>query len=383
MPGTLDELVNLPDISFIDDITLEDLLQTMITNYNDKYSEITGETKVLSKTSPFIALINSSAMILYQILVNVDAAGKKNTLKYSFGNYLDSIGALKKVTRNQAKKAHVVERFHIEEAKEFVITIPSGTRVTQGNLFFETTETAEITAGDTYVDVMVYCTDAGVQGNDIYKGEIKTLVDPVNYISKVENITTTAGGSDTESDDSLADRIFLAPSSYSLAGTTSAYEAKAKEFSQDVIDVKVDSTNPGVVDIRFILTDGELPGEETIQLMEAYLSPDDARPLTDNVVVDAPDQVEYSIDLQYWIRKSDANKAVKIQQDVENAVNRFIEWQKVKIGRDINDTELVALIKAAGAKRCVITSPTFMEIGDKEIAKLLSKTVTYGGMEND
>nr|WP_294490738.1 baseplate J/gp47 family protein [uncultured Anaerosporobacter sp.] len=383
MPGTLDELVSLPEISFIDDITLEDLLQTMITDYNEKYSEITGETKVLSQTSPFRALINSSAMILYQILVNVDAAGKKNTLKYSYGNYLDSIGALKRVTRNQAKKAHSIERFYIEETKNFVITIPNGTRVTQGSLFFETTESAEIIVGNTYVDIMVYCTEAGVQGNDIYQGEIKTLVDPVNYISKVENITTTTGGSDTESDDSLADRIFLAPSSYSLAGTTSAYEAKAKEFSQDVIDVKVDSTSPGIVDIRFILTDGELPGEDTIRLMEEYLSPDDARPLTDKVVVNAPDQVEYNVDLQYWIRKSDSNKVVKIQQDVENAVNSFIEWQKIKIGRDINDTELVALIKAAGAKRCIVNSPIFKAIGDKEIAKLSTRTVTYGGMEND
>jgi phage-related baseplate assembly protein len=58
-------------------------------------------------------------------------------------------------------------------------------------------------------------------------------------------------------------------------------------------------------------------------------------------------------------------------------------WQKTKIGRDINPDELVKLVKEAGAKRVVVTSPVFTTIASGEVAKLTSQTVTYGGLEND
>lgn len=383
MPGTLDELVNLPEVSFIDDITLNELLESFIADFNDMNSQLEGKTTVLSQTSPFRLLINVTTSIIYQILVKVDATGKRNTIKYSYSEFLDLLASFKKCVRKKAQKAYCTERFYLDESKEFAITIPEGTRVTQGSIFFETIEVAEIAAGDTYVDVTVYCTEAGEIGNNIFAGEISTLVDPVNYISKVVNQTATSGGSDEESDDSLADRTFMAPSTYSVAGSIDSYKANAKAFSEDVIDVKVDNPSAGTVDIRFLLTDGEIPDTSVISQMQSYLSAADKRPLTDNVMVAAPDQVEYSIDVKYWIRKSDSNKAVKIQQDVNAAVDKFVMWQKTKIGRDITDSELIKLIITAGAKRCTVTSPAYKVIGDKEIAKLTTKTITYGGIEND
>lgn len=383
MAGTLDELVNLPEVSFIDDITLDELLESFIADFNEMNSQLEGKTTVLSKTSPFRLLINAATSILYQILVKVDVTGKRNTIKYSYSEFLDLLASFKKCVRKEAQKAYCTERFYLDESKEFAITIPAGTRVTQGSIFFETTEVAEIAAGDMYVDVTVYCTEAGESGNNIYAGEISTLVDPIPYIAKVDNQTATSGGSDEESDDSLADRTFMAPSTYSVAGSIDSYEANAKAFSEDVIDVKVDTPSAGKVDIRFLLTGGEIPDSNVISQMQTYLSAADKRPLTDNVTVAAPDQVEYSIDVKYWIRKSDSNKAVKIQQEVNAAVDSFIAWQKTKIGRDITDSELIKLIITAGAKRCVVTSPAYRVIGDKQIAKLTTKTVTYGGIEND
>ncbi|SHM81939.1 Phage-related baseplate assembly protein [Anaerosporobacter mobilis DSM 15930] len=383
MPGTLDELVNLPEVSFIDNITIDELLESFIADFNDMNSQLEGKATVLSQTSPFRLLINATTSILYQILVKVDATGKRNTIKYSYSEFLDMLASFKKCVRKEAQKAYCTERFYLDESKEFAITIPQGTRVTQGSIFFETTEAAEIAAGDTYVDVTVYCTEPGENGNNIYAGEISTLVDPIPYIAKVDNQTATSGGSDKESDDSLADRTFMAPSTYSVAGSVDSYEANAKAFSEDVIDVKVDTPSAGTVDIRILLSGGEIPDTNVISKMQDYLSADDKRPLTDNVIVAAPDQVEYSIDVKYWIRKSDSNKAVKIQQDVETAVENFVTWQKSKIGRDITDSELIKLIMAAGAKRCVITSPAYKVIEDNQIAKLTTKNVVYGGLEND
>ena len=37
----IDEIANLPDVSFIDGVTLDDIQQQMVQDYLDKYEELT------------------------------------------------------------------------------------------------------------------------------------------------------------------------------------------------------------------------------------------------------------------------------------------------------------------------------------------------------
>ena len=53
------------------------------------------------------------------------------------------------------------------------------------------------------------------------------------------------------------------------------------------------------------------------------------------------------------------------------------------MGRDINPSRLIELIRTAGAKRCEVTSPVFTVIEDGKIAKVGTVSVTYGGLEDD
>ena len=52
MADILDAIDNLPDISFIDDLTLQDMQNLMITAYQDKWEELTGETIHLKRADP-------------------------------------------------------------------------------------------------------------------------------------------------------------------------------------------------------------------------------------------------------------------------------------------------------------------------------------------
>lgn len=52
------EIESLPDVSFIDNLQLEDVELQMIKDYQDRYKEITGEDVVLSRADP-------EALILY------------------------------------------------------------------------------------------------------------------------------------------------------------------------------------------------------------------------------------------------------------------------------------------------------------------------------
>ncbi len=104
------------------------------------------------------------------------------------------------------------------------------------------------------------------------------------YIESVTNITETDGGADPESDESLKDRIYIAPSRYSTAGTEEAYIYWVKTYNSTIADVKVSSDNPGEVDIVFLMDDG-VPSQEMITGLTKYITDPSIRPLTDKVMV--------------------------------------------------------------------------------------------------
>ena len=63
----------------------------------------------------------------------------------------------------------------------------------------------------------------------------------------------------------------------------------------------------------------------------------------------------------YWIASNDQKSAGTIQAQVEAAVDAYESWQR-KMGRDINPTELVYRVRAAGAKRVKLAAPADLSL---------------------
>ena len=64
------------------------------------------------------------------------------------------------------------------------------------------------------------------------------------------------------------------------------------------------------------MADGSKPGAAMISGLQAYLSGKTIRPMTDKLTVKAPEEVTYSINLTYYINRSDSARAVAIQAAV-------------------------------------------------------------------
>ena len=383
----MDELKPLdeyPDISFIDHYTLTQLNADMLAWFREKKKELSGKDVVLSAGDDRRIILLTCAYYLYQGYVFIDDSGKMGLLKYARGEYLDQLGSMKKTPRNQAKGATTTLRFSIPEPRSFATGIPEGTRATAGNnLYFATSEYAEIPAGETFVDVSASCTTEGEEGNYLDIGEINTLVDSVPFISSVTNVTMPENGQGIEGDESYRNRIYLAPAGYSNAGSEDGYRYFVLSFNSNITDVKVTSPEECEVHIWYLLEDGRIPGEESLKALKEYLEEKDRKPITDRVVVKAPMQKAYDINLTYYINRSDSNRASVIQEQVGQAVKDYILWQSTKIGRDINPDELISRIKTAGAKRVELAAPAFTVVPDDSVASLGDDTVTYGGLEND
>lgn len=379
----IDEIRNLPDISFIDNITLDLVQEQMIRDYEDRYEKLTGKAYTLSRADPMALVLFACSVQIFQALMYVDRAGKQDLLKYSYGPYLDNLAAIKGISREPAKPARVTVKFTLSAVRNEPVPIPEGTKVTNGEVYFSTEEYAEIPKGEESITVVCVCLQDGEEGNGLIPGEINILTDPIPYMKSVENTAQTSGGTDIESDESLIERIYIAPSRYSVAGPDDAYIYWVKTFNASIADVYVDSQDPVEVLIEFIMEDGTLPEDAVIQALQKYLEDENVRPLTDKVKVKAPGTVDYRLELTYYINSSDSSKAATIQQKVTEAIEGYVKWQRSKIGRDINPSELMKRIVAAGAKRAEIKDPVFTKIGKADVAKLVSKQVNYGGVEDD
>lgn len=236
--------------------------------------------------------------------------------------------------------------------------------------------------GTGYADVPATAAVPGTGGNGYEPGAVSTIVDPIAYIGKVENTSTTSGGTDEEDDDTLTERVFRAPEGLSVAGPFGAYKALAKEFRSDIGDIQVTSPAPCEINVYVLLRDGRLPTESDLAALCAHLSADEVRPLTDKVTCLAPTEVPYNIDLTYYIASSDSAQAAAIQRAVEAAVDEYIDWQRA-IGADINPTDLIYRVRGAGAKRVELQAPVFTIVDNTGVPAAASRSVQYGGLEDD
>lgn len=346
-----------------------------------KYEEVSGRT--LATADPVRLFLEAIAALIVKQRVLINYTGKMNLLAYAVGDYLDHLGALVGVTRIPATAATSHFRITLSASRPSAVTVPKGTRVSPAdNVYFSLAEDTVIPSGETTATVEGTCQTEGTVGNDYAAGDINRIVDPVAYVDSIVNTTVSDGGSDTEDDESFRERIRKAPESYTVAGSYGAYEYWAKTASALITDVGITSLSPGEVDVYPLLEGGKLPTEEIIADVLAVLTDEKIRPLTDNVKVAAPSTVSYDLDVTYYIDSDNKTTASTISKAVESAIDGWILWQRSKLGRDINPTELYYRIRSAGAKRAVIKSPTFTDIPATSIAVIGTKTVTYGGLED-
>ena len=130
---SLKSVMEYPDISFIDNLTQEDLLDKMIAWFLEKRKELTGKDISLGYADDRRLILQTGAYYIYQAFMMTDNAGKMGLLKYATGDYLEELGALKGVSRLQERGSTVTLRYSMETARESATSVPAGSRATAGD----------------------------------------------------------------------------------------------------------------------------------------------------------------------------------------------------------------------------------------------------------
>ncbi len=375
----------------------EKIITEMSADYEKLFKEATGKSISLRPADTARLMIATITFAIAHVETLVDHAAKMNLVQTSEGKYLDTLAYGVTAPRKSAAPAYTNIKVYFSTALPASQIIPAGTRVTAGDGLYWATETAEsVPAGATNISLRCVCQKPGVIGNGYTAGTITTLVDTskIKFFASLTNTDTSSGGADEETDDELRERIRIAPESYSTAGPEGAYIYFMKSFDANISDVITISPSPGVVENYIAMKDGYLPSPEYLEAAKQFISAKDKRPMTDNVVVKIPEEVGYAINVSFYVGAENAALETEIKRKVESAVGEYVKWQSSRIGRDIDPSELVRLMKNAGASRVEITSPLYTKLMRGEfnesvqnydpvqIAKNTQKAVTYGGLTN-
>ncbi len=206
-----------------------------------KYREITGRT--INPADPERLFLAWMADIIINEKINQNYIGNQNIPSRADGENLDALGEMIYFTKREGSKASTCTvRFHLSTPAPEIVIIPAGVRVTDNDkvLVWSTVSEVIIPIGEEYADSAVICATPGSSGNGYIPGQINNLVDvdKILYNTSVENIDTTYGGADVETDDEYYTRMRDSLEALSVAGPSGAYEYHAKTVSDEIADVK-------------------------------------------------------------------------------------------------------------------------------------------------
>lgn len=341
----------------------------------EKFQEESGE--ILFAGDERRMVINSF-MYLAEIIMNeINYQANNNFIATCDEETLFEKAKERHCYRIESKKATTKVRF-FKSGTETVV-IPEGTRVTgDGVFFFQTVRVDEI-EGE-YADIECIAVESGEEYNEIKAGEINILVDTIPYITRVESIKDTTGGSDIEDIEKFRERVLNAPKAYSTAGAKPAYIAKVKEVSQEIADVALVNDNTDVK-IYVLLQDGKIPEESLLEKIRLHVFDETIRTFTDNIFVLAAEKKEYEIKAGYKIAAEDEKELETIKQNVERALIEYEKMMHGKMGKAINPEQLQRYLYNAGASSVQIECPAnFIKLRETEVAILKSATVSYEGV---
>lgn len=362
------------------------------------WEQIAGRT--MMPASPERATLAWAAAAIWQVYERINYAVDQNFLSTATGENLDRVAEIYgDFPRPQEEAAIAVMVFYATNGAPNDIVIPRGTMVSDGsgNVFFTTNYNVTIPAGATRSgNAVATCTEIGEVGNGFIPGQINTIQGSFPGVT-CANIGVTNGGRDVMTDDEYRAYIKEKLNGFSVAGPRKAYEYIAYGANERVSDVCVVTPHPGEI-IIYALIDGNNPenGDPTPAPdgikgeILAACNADTVRPLTDFVSVGDPHQVNYAIELTYYVRSDATQSASEIREIVSNAIHAYKRWQQAKFGRDINPSKLTQMLMDTGVlARVDIIHPTYEALNDgsdgnwPDYARCTVTATTDGGVEDE
>lgn len=314
--------------------------------------------KKLLPAQPERLLVN--ALVYRELLtrIAIQQAAEQNLVNYATGLYLEQLGQFLGVVRLTAAPASVTLEFTRTGNTSASVLIPAGTRATpQGSnqLWFATLSDAVIPINQLSITAQAEAIASGANFNGYAPGQINQIVDRLpNVPVSVANTTISSGGLEAEDDERLRQRIKLAPTQFSSAGSTGSYKYHALTADPSIIDVAVVSPSPIRVDV-YPLTNTGLPSDELLNKVAVAISDEKVRPLTDDARVEIPETISYRIEANITILSTADSQS--LDNALQSAGELFAQQKRLKLGLDIVRSQIITALSLDGVYRVDLVEP--------------------------
>lgn len=182
-----------------------------------------------------------------------------------------------------------------------------------------------------------------------------------------------------ESDADFRRRVTLAPESYSVAGPTGAYIFQALSADADVLDASVASPTPGQVVVTVLSRTGDgAASPALLATVDAALSADTVRPLTDEVIVESATIVDFEIEAA--IATYSGPDAAVVLAESRARLDAYLAENR-RLGRDITRSGVFAALHSPGVQGVALASPAAdLVIASDEVAVCTDISLTWAGV---
>lgn len=181
-----------------------------------------------------------------------------------------------------------------------------------------------------------------------------------------------------ESDEDFRRRIQLGPEGFSVAGPEGAYVFHALSADPRVLDASATSATPGEVVVSVLSREADgAASQALLDIVEAKLSADDVRPLTDHVLVRSATIVDYRVEATLHTFAGPDSQVVLAEARAR--LDRYIA-ESHRLGRDVTRSGLFAALHAVGVQRVELTMPVDDVVVDRtQATHCTGITLVHGG----
>tara|TARA_R110002167_G_scaffold12963_5_gene54866 strand:- start:703 stop:1641 length:939 start_codon:yes stop_codon:yes gene_type:complete len=182
-----------------------------------------------------------------------------------------------------------------------------------------------------------------------------------------------------EGDEALRRRILLAPEAYSVAGPAGAYVSHALDASADVLDASATSPTPGQVLVTVLsrLDDGAA-SPELLAAVEASVSSEEDRPLTDEVIVAAAEILTFTVQAEITTFSGPDSSVVLAEADAR--LTAYLAGA-FRLGRDITRSAIITALSPEGVQDVDLTMPAAnIPVSSLQAARCTAVELIDGGL---
>lgn len=158
-----------------------------------------------------------------------------------------------------------------------------------------------------------------------------------------------------ESDERLRRRAQMALEGITVAGTEGSYKFHALSAHPDVKDVGIDSPEGGTVRVTVLSTQGDgTPSPALLETVRQSLNAQDVRPLTDTVVTQAAQVLNYQVRATLVTYPGPA--AATVLAAARAALDVYLQERK-QLGHDITRSGIYACLHQPGVQNVQLQAP--------------------------